>query len=167
MAPRYWQEWCVPHIDSWIADRSARQDSTSEVPRQPHRHECRQSGQVCSAPFVCAESARNTADRPRNWPRLTRTPCAELPLSNSFLRKEVIQPQLPLRLPCYDFVPVASPTLGVCLLAVSSTTSGVTDSHDVTGGVYKARERIHRSMADLRLLATPTSCRRVAACNPN
>ena len=84
-----------------------------------------------------------------------------------FLRKEVIQPQLPLRLPCYDFVPVASPTLGGCLLAVSSPTSGVTHSHDVTGGVYKARERIHRSMADLRLLATPTSCRRVAACNPN
>ena len=61
-------------------------------------------------------------------------------------RKEVIQPQLPLRLPCYDFVPVTSPTLGACLLAVSSATSGVTDFHDVTGGVYKARERIHRSM---------------------
>ena len=30
-------------------------------------------------------------------------------------RKEVIQPQLPLRLPCYDFVPVASPTFGGCL----------------------------------------------------
>ncbi len=82
-------------------------------------------------------------------------------------RKEVIQPQLPLRLPCYDFVPVASPTLGRCLLTVSPRTSGVTDSHDVTGGVYKARERIHRTIADARLLATPTSCRRVAACNPN
>ena len=61
-------------------------------------------------------------------------------------RKEVIQPQLPLRLPCYDFAPVTPPTLGVCLLAVSSTTSGVGGSHSVTGGVYKARERIHRSM---------------------
>jgi len=79
----------------------------------------------------------------------------------------VIQPQLPLRLPCYDFVPVASPTLGSCPPKVGSPTSGVADSHDVTGGVYKARERIHRSKADLRLLATPTSCRRVAACNPN
>ena len=87
--------------------------------------------------------------------------------SLSSLRKEVIQPQLPLRLPCYDFVPVTSPTFGGCLLAVSSPTSGVTSSHDVTGGVYKARERIHRSVADLRLLATPASCRRVAACNPN
>jgi len=79
----------------------------------------------------------------------------------------VIQPQLPLQLPCYDFVPVTSPAFGGCLLAVSPPTSGVTSSHDVTGGVYKARERIHRSIADLRLLATPTSCRRVAACNPN
>ena len=45
--------------------------------------------------------------------------------------------------------------------------SGVTDFHDVTGGVYKARERIHRSVADLRLLATPTSWGRVADPNPN
>ena len=61
-------------------------------------------------------------------------------------RKEVIQPQLPLRLPCYDFVPVAGPTLGACVPKVRAPTLGVTDSHDVTGGVYKARERIHRSM---------------------
>src|SRR5512138_1604095 len=83
------------------------------------------------------------------------------------LRKEVIQPQLPLQLPCYDFVPVTSPAFGGCLLAVSPLASGVTSSHDVTGGVYKARERIHRRMADRRLLATPTSCGRVAAHNPN
>ena len=61
-------------------------------------------------------------------------------------RKEVIQPQLPLQLPCYDFVPVTNPTLGSCLLTVGSLTSGVTSFHDVTGGVYKARERIHRGM---------------------
>ena len=85
----------------------------------------------------------------------------------SFPRKEVIQPHLPVRLPCYDFVPVIRPTLGSSSLAVRSPTSGVSNSHDVTGGVYKARERIHRSMADLRLLATPASCRRVAACNLN
>ena len=59
-------------------------------------------------------------------------------------RKEVIQPQLPLRLPCYDFAPVTNPTLGACLLAVSAATSGVIDFHSVTGGVYKARERIQR-----------------------
>ncbi len=61
-------------------------------------------------------------------------------------RKEVIQPQLPLQLPCYDFVPVTRPPLGGSLLAVGLPTSGVTSSHDVTGGVYKARERIHRAM---------------------
>ena len=63
-----------------------------------------------------------------------------------FPRKEVIQPQLPLQLPCYDFIPVTDPTLGSSLLSVGSPTSGVTDFHDVTGGVYKARERIHRTM---------------------
>ena len=84
-------------------------------------------------------------------------------------RKEVIQPQLPLRLPCYDFVPVTGPTFDGCLplAGVSSPASGVAGSHDVTGGVYKARERIHRRMADRRLLATPASCSRVADCNPN
>jgi hypothetical protein len=63
------------------------------------------------------------------------------------LRKEVIQPQVPLRLPCYDFTPVTSRTLGGCpLREVGTPTSGTTDSHGVTGGVYKARERIHRGM---------------------
>ena len=62
------------------------------------------------------------------------------------LRKEVIQPQVPLRLPCYDFTPVAEPTVVACLLAVSATPSGRSNSHGVTGGVYKARERIHRGM---------------------
>ena len=61
-------------------------------------------------------------------------------------RKEVIQPQLPLRLPCYDFTPVASPTFDGSLQKVRPPASGVTHSHGVTGGVYKARERIHRGM---------------------
>ena len=63
-----------------------------------------------------------------------------------FLRKEVIQPHLPIRLPCYDFTPVIEPAFGSSLLAVGSLTSGVSDSHGVTGGVYKTRERIHRDM---------------------
>ena len=62
------------------------------------------------------------------------------------LRKEVIQPQVPLRLPCYDFTPVADLTVAGCLLAVSAPSSGKTNSHGVTGGVYKARERIHRGV---------------------
>ena len=61
-------------------------------------------------------------------------------------RKEVIQPQVPLRLPCYDFTPVASRTVVGCFLSVSAPASGKTNSHGVTGGVYKARERIHRAM---------------------
>ena len=62
------------------------------------------------------------------------------------LRKEVIQPHLPIRLPCYDFTPIANPTFGHAPLAVRLWTSGVTGSHGVTGGVYKARDRIHRGM---------------------
>ena len=63
-----------------------------------------------------------------------------------FLRKEVIQPHLPIRLPCYDFTPVIGPAFGSSSLSVRSLTSGVIDSHGVTGGVYKTRERIHRGI---------------------
>ena len=63
-----------------------------------------------------------------------------------FLRKEVIQPHLPIRLPCYDFTPVMKPTVAAALLAVRQTSSGEPHSHGVTGGVYKTRERIHRGM---------------------
>lgn len=60
--------------------------------------------------------------------------------------KEVIQPQVPLRLPCYDFTPVMNHTVVNAPLAVKLSTSGTTHSHGVTGGVYKARERIHRNI---------------------
>ena len=82
-------------------------------------------------------------------------------------RKEVIHPHVPVGIPCYDFTPIIYPTLDGSLLAVGIPVSGVASFHDVTGGVYKTRERIHRSIADLRLLATPASCRRVAAYNLN
>ena len=62
------------------------------------------------------------------------------------LRKEVIQPHLPIRLPCYDFTPVIGLTFDGVLLAVRLPASGAPNSHGVTGGVYKARERIHRGM---------------------
>ena len=67
-------------------------------------------------------------------------------LTKIILRKEVIQPQVPLRLPCYDFTPVADPTVADSLQKVRISSSGKTNSHGVTGGVYKARERIHRVM---------------------
>ena len=62
------------------------------------------------------------------------------------LRKEVIQPHLPIRLPCYDFTPIIDPTFDGSLLTVRPPASGVTNFRGVTGGVYKARERIHRGM---------------------
>ncbi len=69
-------------------------------------------------------------------------------MSQGFLlpRKEVIQPQVPLRLPCYDFTPITSRTLGGSIPKVRSPTSGSASFRGVTGGVYKARERIHRGM---------------------
>jgi hypothetical protein len=81
--------------------------------------------------------------------------------------KEVIQPQVPLRLPCYDFAPVTALAFGrlVLFAQVPTRTSGAHSFHGVTGGVYKARERIHRGVADPRLLAIPASWRRVAASN--
>ena len=63
-----------------------------------------------------------------------------------FSRKEVIQPHLPIRLPCYDFTPVTNPAVVSALPKVKLPTSGAIHSHGVTGGVYKARERIHRSI---------------------
>ena len=62
------------------------------------------------------------------------------------VRKEVIQPHLPVRLPCYDFTLLTRRTFGTVLLAVRLATSGAPNSDGVTGGVYKARERIHRAM---------------------
>ena len=79
-------------------------------------------------------------------------------------RKEVFQPHLPVRLPCYDLAPITGFTLG---RPSRSRTSGAPGFHGLTGGVYKARERIHRAMADARLLANPASWGRVADPSPN
>jgi len=76
----------------------------------------------------------------------------------------VFQPHLPVRLPCYDLAPVTCFTLGRSLRL---RTSGTPSFHGLTGGVYKARERIHRTVADVRLLANPASWSRVADFNPN
>lgn len=81
--------------------------------------------------------------------------------------KEVIQPLLPEGLPCYDFIPVIGLTFDASPLAVEPAASGKTNSHDVTGGVYKTRERIHGDVADSPLLAIPSSCSRVADYNLN
>ena len=83
---------------------------------------------------------------------------------NLFSRKEVFQPHLPVRLPCYDLAPVTGITFVRSLRLHASGTPGF---HGLTGGVYKARERIHRAMADARLLANPASWSRVADSNPS
>ena len=67
-------------------------------------------------------------------------------LLDFLLRKEVIHPHVPVGIPCYDLTPVIGPTFDGSLLTVMPPASGITDSHGLTGGVYKARERIHRSM---------------------
>ena len=85
------------------------------------------------------------------------SPCRSL-AARLLLRKEVIQPQVPLRLPCYDFIPITTHTLGALRpCGLEQATSGADGFHDVTGGVYKARERIHGAVADAPLLANPTS----------
>ena len=62
------------------------------------------------------------------------------------LRKEVIHPHVLVGIPCYDLTPIISPTFDGSLLTVRPPASGITNSHGLTGGVYKARERIHRDM---------------------
>ncbi len=63
------------------------------------------------------------------------------------LRKEVIHPHVPVGIPCYDLTPVIDPAFdGLLTKALEIPASGITNSHGLTGGVYKARERIHRGM---------------------
>ena len=126
----------------------------------PHQH-------TASGTHAPPSTAPPPAPTPRTR-RTTRTNGQTAPRTG-LPRKEVIQPHLPVRLPCYDFVPIADPTFDHSPQQepVGPWASGVTNFRDVTGGVYKARERIHRSVADLRLLATPPSWGRVADPNPN
>jgi hypothetical protein len=112
---------------------------------------------------VLDDSASDQRGSSRHFRSVRTEKCRQYAL----LRKEVIQPHLPVRLPCYDFTPIADPTFDSSPPRVGPLASGVTNFRGVTGGVYKARERIHRSNADLRLLATPTSRSRVADYDPN
>ena len=86
--------------------------------------------------------------RPAKTIRRSQVNCVGAYEVASFQRhdKEVIQPQVPLRLPCYDFTPVMNHTVVSALPKVKQPTSGTAHSHGMTGGVYKARERIHRSV---------------------
>ena len=88
---------------------------------------------TCRSLTVCSISAINHL-------------CGHYEQISSKSYKEVIQPQVPLGLPCYDFTPVMNHSVVNVLPRVRLSTSGATHSHGVTGGVYKARERIHRGM---------------------
>ena len=98
--------------------------------------------------------------------RLLETPHTTKPRARveSHSKKEVFQPHLPVRLPCYDLAPITDFAL---VRSSRSRASGASGFHGLTGGVYKARERIHRAMADARLLANPASWSRVADSSPN
>ncbi len=82
-----------------------------------------------------------------------------------FPGKEVFHPQVLLRIPCYDLLPVSSFT--VVPPPKSKGASGAPAFHELTGGEYKTQERIHRDVADSRLLAIPTSRSRIADFYPN
>jgi hypothetical protein len=158
----------IPHTRSVVADRPIIHPSIVKERVRPRPHAVR--------PYRTGRPALR-AGLPKKRCELEMRECGRLPRLFrrrpegrrllEISRKEVIQPQVPLRLPCYDFAPVTELTFDGCLLAVSPPASGPPSFHGVTGGVYKARERIHRGVADPRLLAIPASCSRVADCNPN
>ena len=121
-------------------------------------------------PATCAiyENHRQTRKRKRSTKRHpARTAVYHFlshPRTKEISRKEVFQPHLPVRLHCYDLAPITGFALG---RPSRLRTSGAPGFHGLTGGVYKARERIHRAMADARLLANPASRSRVADSDPN
>ena len=82
-------------------------------------------------------------------------------------RKEVIQPHLPIRLRCYDFTPIIGPTLDGWLLIGYLTGFGCYQLSWCDGRCVQGPGTYSPQYADLRLLAIPTSRRRVAACDPN
>ena len=136
--------------------------------RFPAKRESRAGARSLKTQQYEIRRVRRCSRRARNWTaEAIDSRVAHRSKSSGIPRKEVIQPQLPLRLPCYDFTPITGPTFDGSLLAVRPPASGVARFRGVTGGVYKARERIHRGIADPRLLATPPSWRRVSASNPN
>ena len=102
-----------------------RSNHLSYEPKSKHEPQKLNSDKTCQSGFFCKRT---------------------IPSFAVLLRKEVIQPHLPIRLPCYDLTPIIEPTFGCVLLAVRQQTSGIPNFHGLTGGVYKARERIHRDM---------------------
>ena len=102
------------------------------------------SNQLSYRPGTVQRSATDK-DRSSTFSRLDNL-CEHIHQRHISLFKEVIQPQVPLGLPCYDFTPVMNHKVVTVLPKVKLATSFAAHSHGVTGGVYKARERIHRDI---------------------
>ena len=117
-----------------------------------------------SFPYCRTKTIAQEEKLPDGPCRRRNAPCRKCQPVKVPSRKEVFQPHLPVRLPCYDLAPITGLALG---RSSRSRTSGTPSFHGLTGGVYKARERIHRAMADARLLANPASWGRVADPSPN
>ena len=100
-------------------------------------------------------------------PRPSKLDSAVRLLCDVLLRKEVIQPHLPIRLPCYDFTPIVNPTFDGCLLAVGATGFGCCSLSWCDGRCVQGPGTYSPQHADLRLLAIPASRRRVSACDLN
>ena len=95
---------------------------------------------------VFKERSLEKSSDPSKLNRTTTQPPSSTGYTLFLLRKEVIHPHVPVGIPCYDLTPVIDPTFDGSLLSVTPPASGITNSHGLTGGVYKARERIHRDM---------------------
>ena len=120
----------------------------SSTPKTTHMKCVRQFPTWKTLPPLRAQTRHQTMTKTCHHQVLTSTHTVTKQKYSILLRKEVIQPHLPVRLPCYDFVPIANPTFDHSphQTVVRPWASGVTNFHDVTGGVYKARERIHGSI---------------------
>ena len=106
------------------------------------------------------------ASPPEKWFYINNQQCNSL-LSSSFLRKEVIQPHLPIRLPCYDFTPVIGPAFGGSLLKGWVTDFGRFRLPWCDGRCVQDPGTHSPRRSDSRLLAIPASRSRVADCDPN
>jgi hypothetical protein len=140
--------------DAWRPTKQTATDHTGTQPgvgngsRRLERYAPTCNTHCCSTTADKSERSgprRAPRIRTAQWVDIDHLAAIDAPLAClDVSRKEVIQPHLPIRLPCYDFTPVTNPAVVIAPLAVRLTTSGRTRSHGVTGGVYKTRERIHR-----------------------
>ena len=129
--PPYWCVFCCWQRSLMILQNWTTNDAVLESRRPWLKFYIR----ICAVLFLDSREFRRNS-------RCNKRDC----VCSVLHRKEVIQPHLPIRLPCYDLTPIIGPTFDSCLQKVSSLASGVPNFHGLTGGVYKARERIHRGM---------------------